>query len=138
GATMKSKSPPKSQSHRSGISRRSVLSTVAALPLLALPYIPAGWAQGADPLPSWNDGRTKQSILDFVVAVTRDGSPDFVPVSERIATFEFRTLDRGGNLSDGNVNAYYLADLKLRVSVARVSAMLFAFDDIYEGCPLSG
>ncbi len=51
---------------------------------------------------------------------------------------EFRTLDDGGNLRDGNVNAYYLDDLKLRVSVARVGARLFAFDDIYEGCPLSG
>ena len=50
---------------------------------------------------------------------------------------EFRTLDDGGNLRDGNVNAYYLGDLKLRVSVARAGAKLFAFDDIYEGCPLS-
>ena len=45
-------------------------------------------AQAADPLPSWNDGRTKQSILDFVAAVTREGSPDFVPPPERIATFD--------------------------------------------------
>lgn len=51
---------------------------------------------------------------------------------------EFRTLDDGGDLKDGNVNAYYLGDLKLRVSVARAGAKLFAFDDIYEGCPLSG
>jgi 3-phenylpropionate/trans-cinnamate dioxygenase ferredoxin component len=51
---------------------------------------------------------------------------------------EFRTLDDSCNLQDGNVNAYYLDDLKLRVSVARAGAKLFAFDDIYEGCPLSG
>src|SRR5205814_9716407 len=38
--------------------------------------------------PSWNDCRTKQSILDFVAAVTRQGSPNFVPPSERIATFD--------------------------------------------------
>ena len=44
-------------------------------------------AQG-DPLPSWNDGRAKKSILDFVSAVTPEGSPDFVPISERIATFD--------------------------------------------------
>jgi len=50
---------------------------------------------------------------------------------------EFCTLDDSGNLQDGNVNAYYLDDLKLRVSVARAGARLFAFDDIYEGCPLS-
>ena len=36
-------------------------------------------AQAADPLPSWNDGKTKQSILDFVAKVTREGSPEFVP-----------------------------------------------------------
>jgi 3-phenylpropionate/trans-cinnamate dioxygenase ferredoxin component len=51
---------------------------------------------------------------------------------------EFRTLDEGGNLRDGNVNAYYLDDMKLRVAVARVGAKLFACDDIYEGAPLSG
>ncbi|MGY4575622.1 HAD family hydrolase [Bradyrhizobium sp. USDA 3256] len=41
-----------------------------------------------DPLPSWNEGRSKKSILDFVAAVTREGTPDFVPVPERIATFD--------------------------------------------------
>jgi len=41
-----------------------------------------------DPLPSWNGGKAKQSILDFVAAVTREGSPDFVPVPQRIATFD--------------------------------------------------
>src|SRR6185295_15138900 len=33
----------------------------------------------ADPLPSWNDGQTKQSIITFVEKVTKKGSPDFVP-----------------------------------------------------------
>jgi len=42
----------------------------------------------ADPLPSWNDGKAKQSIVDFVAKVTKEGSPDFVPVPERIATFD--------------------------------------------------
>jgi phosphoserine phosphatase len=41
-----------------------------------------------DPLPSWNDGLPKQSILSFVAAVSREGSPDFVPVPQRIATFD--------------------------------------------------
>jgi hypothetical protein len=41
-----------------------------------------------DPLPSWNDGATKQSIVDFVGKLTKEGSPDFVPVAERIATFD--------------------------------------------------
>jgi phosphoglycolate phosphatase-like HAD superfamily hydrolase len=41
-----------------------------------------------DPLPSWNEGRVKQSILEFVARVTMTGSRDFVPVAERIATFD--------------------------------------------------
>jgi haloacid dehalogenase-like hydrolase len=45
-------------------------------------------AQAADPLPSWSDGKTKQSILDFVAKVTTSGAPDFVPAAERIAVFD--------------------------------------------------
>jgi hypothetical protein len=41
-----------------------------------------------DPLPSWNDGAAKKSITDFVAKVTTASSPDFVPVPERIATFD--------------------------------------------------
>ena len=41
-----------------------------------------------NPLPSWNETGPKKSIIDFVSAVSREGSPDFVPVSERIATFD--------------------------------------------------
>src|SRR5690349_16636320 len=40
------------------------------------------------PLPSWNDGPARSAILDFVAAVTREGSPDYVPPAERIATFD--------------------------------------------------
>jgi hypothetical protein len=45
-------------------------------------------AQGVDPLPSWNEGPTRQSVLAFVRKVTTAGSPDFVPPEERIATFD--------------------------------------------------
>jgi hypothetical protein len=45
-------------------------------------------AQAADPLPSWNEGAAKQSVLDFVAKVANQGSPDFVPVAERIAAFD--------------------------------------------------
>jgi phosphoglycolate phosphatase-like HAD superfamily hydrolase len=41
-----------------------------------------------DPLPSWNDGAAKQAILDFVAAVTDESSDQFVPVEDRIATFD--------------------------------------------------
>jgi hypothetical protein len=41
-----------------------------------------------DPLPSWNDTAPKKSIIAFVEKVTKEGSTDFVPVEERIATFD--------------------------------------------------
>jgi len=43
---------------------------------------------GAGPLPSWNDGKAKQAIVDFVKRVTTRGSKDFVPPAERIAVFD--------------------------------------------------
>ncbi|MES2217477.1 MAG: HAD family hydrolase [Pseudomonadota bacterium] len=42
----------------------------------------------ADPLPSWNVGPTKTSIIDFVHAVTDEASPSYVQPSDRIATFD--------------------------------------------------
>ncbi|MDB5569323.1 MAG: haloacid dehalogenase [Hyphomicrobiales bacterium] len=45
-------------------------------------------AQTPDPLPSWNESHAKRAILSFVDAVTREGSGDFVPPAERIATFD--------------------------------------------------
>ena len=42
----------------------------------------------SDPLPSWNDTAAKQVIVTFVERVTRDGSQYYVPVAERIATFD--------------------------------------------------
>ncbi len=44
--------------------------------------------QAADPLPSWKAGKAKQSIIEYVEKVTKSGSPDFVPVPERIAVFD--------------------------------------------------
>jgi len=41
-----------------------------------------------DPLPSWNDTSTKKAIVAFVEKVTKEGSSDFVPVDQRIATFD--------------------------------------------------
>ena len=39
-------------------------------------------------LPSWNDGATKTAITRICERVTTQGSPDFVPVDQRIATFD--------------------------------------------------
>lgn len=45
-------------------------------------------ATAVDPLPSWNEGATKQAIVDFVDRTTREHGPDYVPPAERIATFD--------------------------------------------------
>ena len=39
-------------------------------------------------MPSWNDGPSRRRILDFVNRTTTPGHPDWVPVPERIATFD--------------------------------------------------
>jgi hypothetical protein len=55
--------------------------------LLALLLAVTAAAQ-TDPLPSWNDTAPKRAILAFVEKVTKHGTPDFVPVPERIAVFD--------------------------------------------------
>jgi len=61
--------------------------------LLVFVFLASGRVRSAedvkpDPLPSWNDGASKKAIVDFVSRVTKDGGPDFVPVDQRIATFD--------------------------------------------------
>ena len=73
--------------------RQKMATDIPAAILLALAFVctaalTTSVAQTADPLPSWNDGKTKQAIVNFVANVTKEGSPDFVPVAERIATFD--------------------------------------------------
>jgi len=66
-----------------------------------------------DPLPSWNEGATKQSIVDFVTRVTDEGGPDFVPVAERIATFD----------NDGTLWAEQPMYFQLFFAIDRVNAL---------------
>jgi phosphoglycolate phosphatase-like HAD superfamily hydrolase len=71
------------------LSRRTVLAALLAIGLVGSVAIGAqAESQATDPLHSWNDGSTKQSILDFVAAVTKEGGPDYVAPAERIATFD--------------------------------------------------
>ncbi len=58
-----------------------LLSAVAAITFAAP-------VSGAGPLPSWNDTASRRAIVEFVGKVTQEGSPDYVPVPERIATFD--------------------------------------------------
>lgn len=46
------------------------------------------WLQAAEPLTAWNDGPSKNAIVEFVQAVTTDGSKYFVEPAERIAVFD--------------------------------------------------
>ena len=61
---------------------------IAAVLVCAMAFTTTITQAADDLLPSWNDGKTKQSIVDFVAKVTKEGSPDFVPVAARIATFD--------------------------------------------------
>jgi phosphoglycolate phosphatase-like HAD superfamily hydrolase len=68
-------------------------TTLAAVTLLVVGAL-LGWLAAqdkpaaTDPLPSWNDGAAKKSIIEFVERVTKEGGPDYVPPAERIATFD--------------------------------------------------
>lgn len=61
---------------------------LAAAALFAALALGSPNVRSADALPSWNDGEAKQSVVDFVNKVTKEGSSEFVPVAERIATFD--------------------------------------------------
>ena len=60
----------------------------------------------------------------------------------QLAADAYRTLGPGDAIPDHFVVPYYLADRKLRISVARVGGRLYAFDDLCTcggaACPLSG
>jgi haloacid dehalogenase-like hydrolase len=69
--------------------RRRGLTTALCALLLAWVAPSTTFAQEqTDPLPSWNAGPAKKAILDFVQTTTDKASPKFVPVEERIATFD--------------------------------------------------
>lgn len=54
--------------------------------VLAL-FLPA-LARAAEALPSWNDGPSREAIIDFVEAVSAEGSKDYVAPAQRIAVFD--------------------------------------------------
>ncbi|MGB5357349.1 MAG: HAD family hydrolase, partial [Eudoraea sp.] len=67
----------------------------------------------SDPLPSWNDGETKSAILAYVQGITEEGSTNFVPIEDRIATFD----------NDGNLWSEQPAYFQLFFAIDRVKAM---------------
>jgi haloacid dehalogenase-like hydrolase len=100
----------------SGVNRRALLSALAVLPvsgsLLPMSARAQTSASGGT-LPSWDDGATKQAILNFVAAVTQEGSPNFVPPAERIATFD----------NDGTLWVEHPMYIQLAFALDRVKAL---------------
>jgi phosphoserine phosphatase len=70
-------------------------------------------ATPSDPLPSWNEGASKQQILDFVARVTDPNDSDFAAVGERVATFD----------NDGTLWAESPLYFQLLFAVDRVRAL---------------
>lgn len=68
--------------------RRLFLAGSAGLAGLALSSPAFVATAQADALPSWNEGPTKQALLDFVARTTAMGGRDWIPVPERIACFD--------------------------------------------------
>lgn len=112
--------------------RRSAWKGPACLPwalalLLAIPL----QALAADPLPSWNDGPVKQSIIDFVTRATTEGGPGYIPPEERIATF-----DNDGTLWQEQPvvqDAFLLEQVKARVKEDASLAKRQPFKAVLEG-----
>ena len=89
--------------------RPNFLLAIALATLLAL----ASAAAAADPLPSWNDGQTKQTIVQFVEEVTTQDGPKFVHPAERIAVFD----------NDGTLWAEQPMYFQLAFALDRVKAL---------------
>jgi phosphoserine phosphatase len=82
----------------------------AAAPAAATP--PAS-SVPAVPLPSWNDGPAKKTLIDFVGRTTREGAPDFVPATERVAVFD----------NDGTLWAEHPMYIQLAFALDRIKAL---------------
>jgi haloacid dehalogenase-like hydrolase len=96
-----------------GVNRRVLLSAMALLPALSGSLRPTSALAQTDALPSWNDGPAKTSIIEFVARVTAQGGPDFVPVEQRIATFD----------NDGTLWCEQPMYVQLAFALDRVKAM---------------
>ncbi len=66
-----------------------------------------------DPLTSWNDVNSKKEIIAFVNTVTDKNNPNFIPIADRIATFD----------NDGNLWSEQPAYFQLFFAIDRVKAM---------------
>src|SRR6266550_8243413 len=104
------------------------LSMVArVLVLAALLTHGAQAAAQNDPLPSWNDGAAKKSIVEFVQVTTTQGSAKFVPPADRIATFD----------QDGTLWVEHPMYSQVMYCLERVPALVKAKPELAKVAPFS-
>src|SRR3954451_15482720 len=87
-----------------------------ALPLMLAAIFAVAWAApglAQAPLSSWNEAASKTAIVSFVERVTRQGSPEFVPPDQRVATFD----------NDGTLWAEQPLYFQLFFAIDRVKAL---------------
>jgi phosphoglycolate phosphatase-like HAD superfamily hydrolase len=65
--------------------KTKIMNVKLLVPIL---FVALASLNAQDPLPSWNDNAPKKAIIAFFEKVTKEGSPGFVPLNERIATFD--------------------------------------------------
>jgi phosphoglycolate phosphatase-like HAD superfamily hydrolase len=90
---------------------RTNLAGIAAIVLIATSWTGPSLAQ--EPLPSWNGTAAENAVVAFVERVTKEGSPDFVPPAERIATFD----------NDGTLWAEQPLYFQLLFAIDRIKAL---------------
>jgi phosphoglycolate phosphatase-like HAD superfamily hydrolase len=90
------------------LSRRATLALLLATGLCGNTA-----AQAPDPLPSWNDGAVKQAIVKFVADTTTAGAATFLPIDQRIATFD----------NDGTLWAEQPIYFQVQFAIDRVKAL---------------
>src|SRR5689334_2259576 len=99
---------------RQSILRASILAAVLSALSIGLARADGpSESPGAPPLPSWNDGPAKQTIVDFVHATTDKGSAMFVPPEQRIAVFD----------NDGTLWVEKPVYTQVQFALARVTAL---------------
>lgn len=92
---------------------KNAIYFLAAFAILLAPGCERQQQAAVDPLPSWNEGASKQTIIDFVAEVTDKANPNYVPPAERIATFD----------NDGTLWSEQPAYFQLFFALDRVKAM---------------
>jgi len=81
--------------------------------LAGLLLLASTFATAQEVLPSWNNGKSKTNIVNYVKAVTEKNSTDFIPKEDRIAVFD----------NDGTLWSEQPAYFQLFFAIDRVKAL---------------